>query len=51
MFICGGESIYKYFADNNLLDSMIVTEIDDKEILKTTLSFLYLITFHVYHII
>ena len=39
MFICGGESIYKYFIDNNLLDSMIVTEIDDDRNLENDIKF------------
>ena len=39
MFICGGESIYKYFIDNNLLDSMIVTEIDDNRNLENDIKF------------
>ena len=39
MFICGGESIYKYFIDNNRLDSMIVTEIDDDRNLENDIKF------------
>ncbi len=39
MFICGGESIYKYFIDNNLLDSLIITEIDDNRNLENDIKF------------
>tara|TARA_E500000178_G_C17014921_1_gene752445 strand:+ start:250 stop:1749 length:1500 start_codon:yes stop_codon:yes gene_type:complete len=39
MFICGGESIYKYFIDNNLLDSMIITHIDDDRNLENDTKF------------
>lgn len=39
MFICGGASIYKYFIDNNLLDSMIITEIDDNRNLENDTKF------------
>ena len=39
MYICGGESIYKYFIDNNLLDSMIITEIDSDKNIENDIKF------------
>tara|TARA_B110000967_G_C18894861_1_gene569844 strand:- start:2141 stop:3679 length:1539 start_codon:yes stop_codon:yes gene_type:complete len=29
MFICGGSSIYKYFIDNNLLDYLVISQINN----------------------
>jgi len=34
MFICGGQSIYEYFIDNNLLDYLIISQVTNHEFKK-----------------